>query len=110
MIKDRWVSNIDIDRCMFLEAAIKFLEVYSLQEYGGYEVNIKEIAKFLFSDDFWIQTFDFKTIDDFYKSFENDILNGMPVWRFLKLPRKLMFQLELDFMMEQEKIKQKTKE
>jgi len=76
-----------IQKLYFFEALKEFLLIYAHSNIGGeIEINIEEVAKYLESDRFLIQIGINKyTRDEMFKLLEEDLLSGMPVWKFLKL-------------------------
>ncbi len=92
---ERKMENL---RAMFLEGYIKFAEVFAQSELGNMEIDIAKLALYIYSPEFNLQVaYQVKSIDDIYKLIEDDILNGMPIWRFFKCSEKTMQVLENAF-------------
>lgn len=104
--------KLEEQRAMFLEGYIRFAEIFAQSELGDMEVDIKKLALYIFSPEFkYQQTYDIKSIDDVYKMIEEDILNGMPIWRYFKCSNSLLRILEDTFkndaLEEERRIKEK---
>ena len=71
----------------FLEGLIRFLEIYTQTEIGeGIELDVMKIALHINSPWFEnVSLFSFTSIEDVFSLLENMVLNGFPIWRFLKL-------------------------
>jgi len=85
-------------RAMFLEAFIKFAEIYANNELGNMEVDIQKVGEYVYSTNFAYQNnFKIESVYDCFKLIEDDILNGMPIWRFMKCSEKQLSILENNF-------------
>ena len=73
-------------KCLFLEAMIRFTEIFGNENIGDCEVDIAKIINYSESKHFnFIMSWECETLDDFYKLIENMILEGFPIWHFLKI-------------------------
>ena len=89
--------KLEAKKAIYFEAFLNFMSVYSESELGNLEVDIKRVALFINSPDFVHKlSYEFNNIDDCYKIIEEDVLSGLPVWRFLKCDKRLLFILERD--------------
>lgn len=95
-------------RFRYFLAIKEFLEVYASQNFGYTpEMNIDGIANFMNSDMFLPYSLDvnFDSVDDICKMFEEEILNGLPVWRLFILPEWTSNMLEKSLAEDVEKAK-----
>ena len=103
--------KLEEQRALFLEGYIRFAEIFAQSELGNMEVDIAKLALYIFSPEFKYQTtYDIKNIDDIYMIIEDDILNGMPIWRYFKCSEKTMMMLEKNFADEAERKKRELEE
>ena len=78
-------------------AIIEILTIFAESEIGGeYEFDNEVIANYLNTKAF-VDYFDCKTKEEIYEYFTNDILNGAPVFRMLKIPEWTRTMLEKSF-------------
>lgn len=83
---------------MIFSAIIDILTIFADTEIGGqYEFNYDAIDNYISSFKCQAEYFDYKTKDEIYAKFTQDICNGLPVWRFLKLPDWTMNMVEKSF-------------
>ena len=83
------------NKCLYIEGMVRFLELYAANEIGNYEVDITKVA-------LWVNSPQFENIDCYnihgifgvFKSIEKDIINNIPMYRFLKLPNSVLSILE----------------
>lgn len=83
---------------MITEAIIDILKIFADSEIGGqYQINHEAIADYLNSlrcaSDFWESS----TTEEIYERFTEDIIAGLPVWRFLILPEWTLNMVETMF-------------
>lgn len=72
---------------MIFSAIIDILTIFADTEIGGqYEFDYDAIDNYISSLGCQAEYFDYQTKDEIYAKFTQDIYNGLPVWRFLKLP------------------------
>ncbi len=103
--------KLEEQRAMFLEGYIRFAEIFAQSELGDMEVDIAKLALYVFSPEFQYQmTYRIKNMDDVYKIIEEDILNGMPIWRYFKCSRKTAEILEKAFKIEVDEEERKIRE
>lgn len=85
-------------RAMYLEAFIKFAEIYANNELGNMEVDIQKIGEYIYSTNFAYQeNLKIESVYDCFELIENDIINGLPIWRFMKCSEKQLKILENNF-------------
>lgn len=71
---------------LYLEGMVRFLELYGKNEIGEVEVDIEKIS-------LWINSSHFENVDIYritginkvFEMLENDLMNNVPLFRFLKL-------------------------
>jgi len=103
--------KLEEQRALFLEGYIRFAEIFAQNELGSMEIDIAKLALYVFSPEFKYQmTYNIKTLDDVYKIIEEDVLNGMPIWRYFKCSEKTMQILENSFKNEAEEEKRMLEE
>jgi hypothetical protein len=97
-----------IQKLYFFEAIRDFVVLYARNNIGSrIEVNIEEIAKYLTSDRFMFHVqINYQSKEKMLEMVENDLLNGMPIWKFLKLSKFQYKHLKEEF----EEIVEKQKE
>lgn len=106
-------SELELEkkRAMFLEGYIRFAEIFAQSEIGDMEVDITKLALYIYSPEFQYNlAYEINTMDDVYKIIEDDILYGMPIWRFFKCSPKMIDTLEKNFQTEMEEETRKIKE
>lgn len=83
---------------MIFSAIIDILNIFADTEIGGqYEFDYDAIDNYISSFKCQAEYFDYQTKDEIYAKFTQDIYNGLPVWRFLKLPNWTMNMVEKSF-------------
>ena len=83
---------------IIFSAIIDILTIFADTEIGGqYEFDYDAIDNYISSFGCQAKYFDYKTKDEIYTKFTQDIYNGLPVWRFLKLPDWTMNMIEKSF-------------
>ncbi len=103
--------KLEEQRAMFLEGYIRFAEIFAQSELGDMEIDIAKLAMYIFSPEFKYQlTYQINNIDDVYKIIEEDILNGMPIWRYFKCSKSAMQILEDTFKRDVEEEERKIRE
>lgn len=71
---------------LYLEGIIRFLELYAKNEIGDVEVDIEKVALWINSPYFEnVDLQKIKNIESVYEMLSNDLLNNVPLYRFLKL-------------------------
>jgi hypothetical protein len=101
----------ELQRALFLEGFIRFAEIFAQSELGDMEVNIAKIATYVYSPEFAYQeSFEIRGINDVYRAIENDILNGMPIWRFFKCSKWTAEMLDRQFTFDAEEEKRRIEE
>lgn len=73
-------------KALYLDVLVHFMEIYAQTEVGECDLDITKIALFInrpaFEND---ETYYIKTEEDVYSLYTTLTLEGLPVWRFLKL-------------------------
>ena len=69
---------------MFFNYFKEIIEIFGQTEVGCDEVDIEALATYLTSDKFFVDTFDYKTEDEAKEFITNLILEGFPIWNYLK--------------------------
>ena len=83
---------------IIFSAIIDILTIFADTEIGGqYEFDYDAIDNYIGSFKCQAEYFDYITKDEIYEKFTQDIYNGLPVWRFLKLPDWTMNMVEKSF-------------
>lgn len=83
------------------EAITDILAVFISSEIGSQvEFNNEAIAQYIDSFNCIAHFWDAKTKEDVYKQFTDDILNGYPVWRMVKIPEWTEKMIEKSFSIE----------
>jgi hypothetical protein len=101
----------ELQKALFLEGFIRFAEIFAQSEFGNMEVDIAKLATYVFSPEFACQeSFEIGTINDVYQAIENDVLNGMPIWRFFKCSKWTAEMLERQFAFDVEEEKKRIGE
>lgn len=89
--------NQDIKKFLYYQAICDVVSIFGETEIGNGEVNTEAVANYVNTNNFWNDTFECKTIEDLYAFITEDILNGMPLWRFLRCSTWTQNMLERDF-------------
>ena len=82
---------------LYLEGLIRFLEMYATNEIGNVEVNIEKCSLYINSPEFEnIDLYNITDINSVYKHLEEELLNNIPLFRFLNLSdyQKSIFEKE----------------
>ena len=83
------------NKCLYIEGLVRFLEMYATNEIGNYEVDITKVALWVNSPRFEnIDCYNIRGIFGVFKSIETDIINNVPMYRFLRLPDSVLSILE----------------
>ena len=86
---------------IIFSAITDILTIFADTEIGGqYEFDYDAIDNYIGSFKCQAEYFDYITKDEIYEKFMQDIYNGLPVWRFLKLPDWTMNMVEDSFRVE----------
>lgn len=86
----------ELVRSMYLEAFLTFMSVYAESEMGNATVDITRIATYIHGPDFALHNINnLRNMDDCYRLIEKEVLEGLPIWRFLKLDEHLLVMLEI---------------
>lgn len=89
--------DTDMKKYFFIEALIKFTEIYAETTYGDAEINISEIVSYVESPKFIMRdAWTVQSLDDCYQLIEEMVLRGLPIWRFLRISEWSQRMLEKD--------------
>ncbi len=92
------------------EAITDILKVFIASEIGtDVEFDNKAISNYIDSFTCSVHFWDAKTKEDVYEQFTNDILNGYPVWRMVKLSEWTMKMVEQSFQSECDEAMERAK-
>ena len=75
----------------------EIIEVFGQTEVGCSEVDIDALAEYLCSDKFPFDTFSYNTEEEAQEYITNYILDGFPVWRYLKCSKWTKDMVEKSF-------------
>ena len=91
--------GVELGRTFKIFAAFSdILRIFADTEIGGqYELDYDAIANYVESIKGISDYFECTTKEEIYDRFTQDIYNGLPVWRFLKLPEWTMNMVEKSF-------------
>ena len=91
----------------------EIIEVFGQTEIGCSEVDIDALTEYFSSDKFPFDTFEYNTEEEVQEYITNYILNGFPVWRYLKCSDWTKRMVEISFSeeckKEMDELKQKYK-
>ena len=91
-------GNITAKQLMACAAIIEILQIFADTEIGGqYEIDYEAVTNYIDSLKFSVDYFECSTKEDIYERFTQDIYNGLPVWRWLKLPKWTVQMVEKRF-------------
>lgn len=72
-------------RFFFYSAVIDIVKIFGETELGSCEVDEEAVAEYCTSNKFVNDNFECTSKEDLYQKITDDIINGMPVWEFLKV-------------------------
>lgn len=91
-------ENMAPKQLMIISAMIDMLRLFADNEIGGqYEINFDKLCNYIDSIRCVSDYFECDTEEDVYNKFTEDIYNGLPVWRFLILPKWTANMVEKSF-------------
>ena len=90
-------------RFMFFSAVCNIVQIFGETELGSCEVDEDVVAEYTMSNHFVAHLFSCNTKEDIYEKVTEDILNGFPVWQFLKVSDWTRQRLENTYATEQTK-------
>lgn len=91
-------------KCLFIEGAIRFLNIYCANEIGSGEVSIPKLCIWVNSAYFEnVELRRFETIENVYEYMENMILNNIPLYRLFNISKTVQNILEKDHIAELQK-------
>lgn len=73
-----------VKQYMFFNYFKEIIEVFGETEVGCNQVDIEALGTYLSSDKFWADSWDYNTEDEAKEFITNLILDGFPVWQYLK--------------------------
>lgn len=87
---------------LFLEAFIGFIEVFASENIGGdFQLDYGKILNYISSHRFELRDgWEINTLDDCYQMIEQWVLDGEPIWHFLKLSTWTKEMLNREFLSE----------
>lgn len=91
-------------RFFFYSAIIDIVQIFGEAELGSCEVDEESIVEYCMSYKFSVDNYIYNvnTKEDMYQKITDDILNGMPVWEFLKVSDWTKRMFEKSFVEEKE--------
>lgn len=81
----------------YYQAICDIVSIFGETEIGNGEVDTEAVAHYVNSNSFWNDTFECTKEEDLYELLTNDIIEGMPIWRFLKCSEWTKNMLEQEF-------------
>ena len=95
-LSDRKKSEL---KAIYLEALIRFLDIYANDEIGGdVEIDITKVALLVNAPNFENDDmYSFSTIDDIFVLLEKLAITGLPIWRFLRIGDYQLNMLERSY-------------
>ena len=75
----------ELKQLLYFNAFKDVVEIFGETECGCNELDIEKIANFVASDTFFFKTFNLANEEDILNYVTNKILDGFPIWEFLKL-------------------------
>lgn len=91
---------------MYFNVFKDIISIFGQMEIGNDEVDIESLAAYLSSDKFFFDNFEANTEEEMQKQITELIINGFPVWRFLKCSDWTKTMVEKSFVDECEKEKE----
>lgn len=79
------ITKSDVKQLLFFDTFQKMVSIWGEQEVGTGEIDIVKLASYLVSDKFQIDTFDYDNQEDIEIYITEYILNGFPIWEYLKI-------------------------
>lgn len=90
-------------RLQFYSAVHDIVQIFGETEVGTCEIDEEAVAEYCLSLKFTADQFTCSTKEDIYQKLTDEILNGFPVWQFLKVSDWTKEMLERTFSLEQER-------
>jgi hypothetical protein len=88
----------ELKQLLYYQALVDIVTIFGETECGSSELDTERIAQYVSSVNFFEHTFDAATKEDIYDQITEEIINGFPIWRFLKCSDWTMKMFEKDFM------------
>lgn len=88
-------------RFLFFSAVCDIVQIFGETELGSCEVDEEAVAEYTMSDHFIAHLFSCNSKEEVYEKVTEDILNGFPVWQFLKVSDWTRQRLENTYATEQ---------
>lgn len=93
-----FMGQISAKHLMVCNAIIDILHIFADTEIGGqYDIDYTALSKYLNSLKCVSDYFECETKEDVYERFTEDVYNGLPIWRFLILPKWTKTMVEASF-------------
>jgi hypothetical protein len=87
-------SNMKEGEQLYVDALIQFLDVFSQEFIGTTSINYAAVFNHVHSGQFhWVVGPSIKTIDDAMAKIEQAVINGAPIWNFLKFENERQRQV-----------------
>lgn len=90
-------------RFQFFSAICNIVQIFGETELGTCEVDEETVAEYTMSNHFIAHLFSCNTKEEIYEKITEDIVNGFPVWQFLKVSDWTKKRLETTYETEQAK-------
>ena len=90
----------NIKPLVFFNTFKDIIEKFGEMEVGCSEVDVESLANYLTSDKFFFESLDYNSEEESQQFVTNYILNGFPVWKFLKCSEWTKKMLEKSFICE----------
>ena len=69
----------------YFNTFINIIQVWGDQEIGNCEVDVDKLSNYLSSLTFFTDTFELNFVSEFEENITQQLLNGFPVWNYLKI-------------------------
>lgn len=86
-----------VKQLRFYQGIVDIVKIFGETEIGDCEVDEEAVAKYVASLKFTSDTWGLESKDEIYQKITDDIINGWPVWEFLKISDWTKQMLEKSF-------------
>lgn len=86
-----------VKQLRFYQGIVDIVKIFGETEIGDCEVDEEAVAKYVASFKFANDTWGLESKDEIYQKITDDIINGWPVWEFLKISDWAKQMLEKSF-------------
>lgn len=86
-----------VKQLRFYQGIVDIVKIFGETEIGDCEVDEEAVAKYVASFKFASDTWGLESKDEIYQKITDDIINGWPVWEFLKISDWTKRMLEKSF-------------